>query len=285
MTNNRQNGLANSRAARYMTHELAFSMGYVRTPGGFRHRSFVHLLKPGETISKREGTLRISNAATKSLLDLPAPTVPAQVFAGAGGGWVTWATWVNTTGAAISLFETAWVVPPAPTSDSSQLIYLFNALEDQAGDDILQPVLQWGVSGAGGGNYWGVASWYVDSSNHAFCTPVVPVNVGDKLVGVLSLDGLTNYKCEFQGISGTDLIAQGLSQLVQATETLEVYGLTKFTDYPNAPMTRMTDINVELASNLAPLNWSTNAMSNPAFGEHTTIVSNLNPGGEVDLCY
>lgn len=27
---------------------------------------------------------------------------------------------------------------------------------------IYQPVLQWGESAAGGGNYWGVASWYVD---------------------------------------------------------------------------------------------------------------------------
>ena len=26
---------------------------------------------------------------------------------------------------------------------------------------VLQPVLQWGVSAAGGGNYWAIASWYL----------------------------------------------------------------------------------------------------------------------------
>ena len=284
MTSNQPPREQHHRAARYMTHELAFSMGYVRTPGGFRHNSFVHPLKPGHVVAKHAGVLRTLDVATNTLVDVPAATVPAQDLAGAGGGWVTWAAWVNATGASITSFMTSWVVPPAPSSDSNQLIYIFNALEDQAGDDILQPVLQWGVSGGGGGSYWGVASWYVDSSQHAFCTPVVPVKVGDKLIGVLSFDG-SNYKSEFQGIAGTSLIAQGLSQLVQATETLEVYGLTKSTDYPSAPMTRMTSINLQLAGNPTPLNWSASAMSNPPFGEHTTIENSLNPGGEVDLYY
>jgi len=284
MTNSNKPRPVNRRVARWMTHELAIARGYVRTPGGFRHKSFVHLIQPGDAIKKQANALRISKAATNVLIDVPAPAVPAENLAGDGGGWVTWSMWVNASATAITSFETSWVVPPAPSSDSGQLIYLFNALEDQAGDDIVQPVLQWGVSGAGGGSYWGVASWYVDSSQHAFCTPLVQVNAGDQLTGVLTFDG-ANYKSEFEGIAGTSLIAQGLTQLVQAYETLEVYGLTKSTDYPSAPVTKMTAIYLQLGGNPAALNWSANVMPNPAFGEHATIASNSNPGGEVDLFY
>jgi len=278
-----------NRAARFMTRELLLSQGYVRTPGGYRHKSFVHQLRPGQAVRKRNGTLHFQDLVTKSLTPVPAPVVSAQNLAGSGGGWVTWATWVNASGRAISSFATTWVVPAAPITESDQLIYLFNGLEDQAGDNILQPVLQWGVSGAGGGNTWGVASWYVDVSHHAFCTPLLPVNVGDILVGVMTLeiqaDASLNYACEFQGIPGTKLIAQGLPELVQACEALEVYGLTKSTDYPNAPMTAMTKIDLQTMDNPAPLNWVPELMSNPTFGEHTDIVSNATPGGEVDLYY
>jgi len=278
-----------SRAAKLMTHELSLSQGYVRTPGGYRHKSFLHQLKPGQAVRKRNGTLHLQDLADKSLIPVPAAIVRAEDLAGSGGGWVTWATWVNTSGTAISSFATTWVVPPAPASQSDQLIYLFNGLEDQTGDNILQPVLQWGVSGAGGGNMWGVASWYVDSSHHAFCTALVPVKVGDKLTGVMTLeiqaDASLNYACAFQGIPGTKLIAQGLSELVQACETLEVYGLTKPTDYPNASMTAMTDISLEIMSKPAPLRWVPEVMNNPPFGEHTEIVSGATPGGEVNLYY
>ncbi len=272
-----------------MTHELAFSQGFVRTPGGFRHKSFVHLLEPGQVVTKRTGTPRVMDLATKNLLDMPLARLPAQDLAGMGGGWVTWATWVDATGAAITSFATTWIVPAAPATQSGQLIYLFNALEDTSSTVILQPVLQWGVSGAGGGNYWGVASWYVDSNNHAFCTPVVPVNVGDQLTGLMTLaiqsDASLDYTSQFQGIPETSLVAQGLANLVQATETLEVYGLTKATDYPNTPKTAMTAINLQVVGGAGQVTWAPNVMDNPTFGEQTKVVSNAIPGGEVDLYY
>jgi hypothetical protein len=278
-----------NRAARFMTHELAFAQGYVRTPGGFRHKSFVHRLAPGQAVSRRSGRVGIVDLTTRRQVELPAPVVPAQDLSGMGGGWVAWADWTNATGTPVSSFLTTWVVPPPPVTQSGQLIYLFNALEDQAGDNILQPVLQWGESGAGGGNDWGVASWYVDSSHHAFCTPVIPVNPGDTLIGELTLvsqgDGLFNYSSAFQGRPATALIAQGLSKLVLATETLEVYGLTKSSDYPDEPATRMRGIDIRTGANPAPVQWAPEVMDNPSFAEHTTVVSNQTPGGEVDLCY
>jgi len=281
--------MTQKQAARYMTHELAFSLGYVRTPGGFRHKSFVHQLQTGEAVTRSSGTTETLDLATGLILNKPGPAVPTQDLAGLGGGWVTWATWVNATGSTISSFATTWKVPPPPTTQSGQLIYLFNALEDGTGSVILQPVLQWGVSGAGGGNFWGVASWYVDSNHHAFCTPVTPVNVGDNLTGMITVaiqaDASLNYTSQFAGIPGSALIAQGLAELVVATETLEVYGLTMSSDYPNAPMTPMAAIDLQIAGNPAPLNWQANVMNAPPFGEHAAIVSNATPAGEVDLFY
>jgi len=277
------------RAARFITHELAAARGYVRTPGGFRHRSFVHRLERGQAVSRRGGAVGVMDLAAGTPVKLPAPEVPAQNLAGLGGGWVTWADWINTTGTAITSFTTVWRVPAPPLTQSGQLIYLFNALEDGPGDDILQPVLQWGVSGAGGGNYWSVASWYVDSSGHAFCTAAAPVNPGDSLTGLITLaiqaDASLNYTCQFSGIAGTSLVAQGLTNLVQATETLEVYGLTQQSDYPNAPKTSMSAIDLQLNGNPAPLNWASNVMTNPNFGEHATIAHDGTPNGEVDLYY
>jgi hypothetical protein len=63
---------------------------------------------------------------------------------------------------------------------------------------------------------------------------------------------------------------------------LEVYDLTQSSDYPNAPM---TGIDLQINGRPARLHWSPDAMTNPAFGEHTNIVSNGTPGGEVELVY
>jgi len=280
--------MSQNRAAQFITHEVALAQGYVSTPGGYRLKSFVHPVGVDQAVAKRPGASQLMNLVTSSLVGSPAVST-SQDLAGLGGGWVTWAIWTNATGVAISSFATSWVVPPAPSSDSGQLIYLFNGLQDQTGGEILQPVLQWGVSGAGGGSYWSVASWHVDSNGHAFCTPTVPVHVGDALIGLMTLsvqgDGSLNYACQFKGIPGTSLLALGLADLVQATETLEVYNLTGSTDYPHAQMTAMSGIDIQLMGNPAPLGWVANVMSNPAFGEHTTIVSNATPGGEVDLYY
>jgi hypothetical protein len=56
-------------------------------------------------------------------------------------------------------------------------------------------------------------------------------------------------------------------------------------DYPNAAQTEMTDIDLRVAANPAVLNWNRGVMTNPAYGEHSEVVSNASPGGQVDLYY
>jgi hypothetical protein len=270
--------------------QTALSNGFVSTPGGFRRRSDVHLVQPGESVIKRAGASFVMNLATGQLTGSSAVGIAARNPADQSGGWVTWASWRNATGTAISSFATSWVVPAAPVAPANQLVYLFNGLQNAGGSEILQPVLQWGSSGAGGGPFWSIASWHVDSQGHAYCTTTTPVNPGDHQTGVMTLtgsfnDGTHNYRCEFAGLAGTALMALGTPDLTDAEETMEAYGVTAQTEYPGGPSTAMSQIDLQVGGNAAPVAWASNTMQNPLYGENAVIVSNASPGGEVDLCY
>ena len=83
-----------------------------------------------------------------------------------------------------------WTVPPAPSTDSGQTIFLFNGIQNYGTNyGILQPVLQWGPSAAGGGSYWSIASWYVTSGGDAFHTTLIQVDEGDVLIGLMTFTG------------------------------------------------------------------------------------------------
>ena len=105
------------------------------------------------------------------------------------------AEWTNTTGHPISYFSTKWIVPPAPATDNGQLVYLFNGIQQtSSGPFILQPVLQWGVSPAGGGSYWSITNWYVNGMGGiALKGNLVQVNSGDVLRGVMTLTGTVGH--------------------------------------------------------------------------------------------
>jgi hypothetical protein len=80
-------------------------------------------------------------------------------------------------------------------------------------------------------------------------------------------------------------MALGTPELTDAEETLEAYGVTTQTEYPGGPSTAMSQIDLQIAGNPAPLAWASNTMQNPLYGENAIIVSNTSPGSEVDLCY
>lgn len=63
---------------------------------------------------------------------------------------------------------------------SDQLLYLFTALlgwdvmdNGNYFNHILQPVLQWGLSPAGGGNYWAINNWYVNDQDYFYDSLIV----------------------------------------------------------------------------------------------------------------
>jgi hypothetical protein len=216
--------------------------------------------------------------------------------------------WQNNGAEPINYFTTTWVVPPAPSSDDGQTVYLFNGLQPSTGTTwILQPVLQWGPSAEGGGAYWAIGNWYVPPPNLGLTaqqTSLIQVNPGDELQGVMVLTAQSasdfSYVSKFIGHSSIDLTVTDIPVLDQAFETLECYGktkdsttntypLTSCADYPATAVTVMRDIQITTGAagatgTDADLQW-TPQVNFTDCGQNCVIVSNDSPGGAVYLYY
>jgi hypothetical protein len=261
----------------------------VLTPGGYRPRSLVHQVGPRHALYAAGRRMLVVNLATDVMVDVPMAAVGPGHIPALGSGWIAYAYWNNGTGTPVSSLRTTWQVPPAPATEAKQTVFLFNGIQNYGANyGILQPVLQWGPSAAGGGSYWSVASWYVTSSGQAFHTPLVRVNPGDTLVGVLTLTNQSgtsfNYDCAFQGIAGTALPLQNIAELVWCTETLEAYQINQCSDYPDTAMTALRAISIQTGNSLPPLTWTpVNRVTD--CGQKAVVVSNSPSHGEVDISY
>jgi hypothetical protein len=274
---------------------------FVITPGGLRRKSLVHHIPEGTYVDGSEGRLRHMRPSGEVLADfgplemrpagralMPANiVVPPAEAPTLGSGWITYATWTNASANAVSRFTTTWTVPQPPETQSGQVIFLFNGIQNST--MIYQPVLQWGPSAAGGGDYWAVACWYADGQNgHSTYSSLVQVNPGETLVGVMTLTGQGpqgySYNCVFQGISGATLAIQNVEQLTDCVETLECYYLTRPTDYPNADMIDMQAIEMATGNTTPALAWAAvDAVTD--IGQHTIVVSDSTANGSVELFF
>jgi hypothetical protein len=289
----------------------------VLTPGGWRPKSKVHLVELGHHISVEDGNLKIIHTETGKLIkdfgkiqEVPEEKGKrilrvrlAERKKGAAAttpitdGWIIYSDWTSNTENPISYFRTRWIVPREPATNNDQTVYLFNGLQETIeGPFILQPVLQWGASPAGGGKFWSITNWYVDrEGGHAFHGHLVRVNPGDVLDGVMSLLGQYgksfSYISSFTGFPTTDLRAYS-KELRWACETLECYGFKAFTDYPDAEFTAFRDIEIRVRTATKPniidtnatINWQANNIVTDN-GQQCRILSNASPGGEVRLYY
>jgi hypothetical protein len=278
----------------------------VLTPGGFRPRSFVNVIEPGHGLTRLEtGEFAKLELATGKVTQLAKPSVGQAQFTAHGphgapkgpstpgpgaiaNGWQVYAWW-DSANKSLTSFSTEWIVPPAPSTSSGQTIFLFNGIQNTGTNfGILQPVLQWGGSAAGGGAYWSVASWYVTSGGQAFHTNLVSVNPGTKLLGIMTQTGASganySYSSTFHGIANTTLPVNNIALLHWANETLECYSLTKCSDFPAATDTAMGEIAIQIGSAHPALKWApVNATT--GCGQHATVASYANPRGKVDLYY
>jgi hypothetical protein len=279
--------------------------GIVITPGGARPKSRVHLIEPGYILDGSGDRLRKIDSSGRVVTEFgriaPRPrneplmprnvAFPAGKIAALGSGWITFAFWNNDSGTPISSFTTTWIVPPPPSTQSAQLIYLFNGIQSET--MILQPVLQWGNNGDFGGNSWVVASWFADGQGgEAFHSQPVGVSPGDVLTGVMTLTSESNfsgtilfsYNCEFRGVKNSGGIVSNVQQLFQCVETLEAYNITRCSDYPNTIDTAMTAISIRTGTSTPIVSWTpTNLVTD--CGQNTGVVSNSATSGEVDLFY
>lgn len=206
-------------------------------------------------------------------------------------GYSAYSYWgPNSNKSAISQFSTTWTVPPVPASANGQLLYIFNALVPTSLATILQPVLQFGVSSAGGGNYWAVASWYVNGAI-LYYSALSQVQPGQVLTGVMTLQGnktttsgtTYNYNVAFSGITSSSMTISSKDIFTYTYEALEIYTTAGPSNLPTGK-TAMKSINIVNQNGQHPaVNWT--AWSNTAEGFGVKVVNNTGVLGEVDLVY
>ncbi|KAJ7129913.1 hypothetical protein C8R43DRAFT_1240061 [Mycena crocata] len=260
----------------------------VLTPGGYRANVNIQEIPAGGSLAHVGSEIHVlaANGTVVHKATAGTPTKVKSAVSPLATGWVTYASWLNTGSSPISSFTTSWKVPPVPAANHGQTIFLFNSIEPNAGNAILQPVLQYGPSAAGGGAFWAVATWYLDSANTFFTTPV-RTTAGATLNGIITLTSSSgtsfNYNSQFTNIGGTSLSISGAAQLTWATETLEAYAVTTISDYP-AGSTVFSGINLKLANGATPsVSWA--HTNDAADGLSTTINTNGATNAVITITY
>jgi hypothetical protein len=227
--------------------------GYVITPFGYFHPSCVLHVAEGETLLA-DG--RILQRADGTLENIPACQYPHYAASGkilaAGAtkvesptinGWVESAS--VTTSTSYGEIVADWIVPPAPTSNNGQTVFFFPGMEDSNDVvSIIQPVLQYGPSEAGGGNNWAIASWNCCPSGTADYSTLVNVNSGDVIQGtVKSTCSAGTESCSTWNITTADETTGGSTALTNSPSegqtfnwafggVLEAYSIAQCSDYP-----------------------------------------------------
>ncbi len=208
------------------------------------------------------------------------------------GGWQGYAFWRNKSSTDhITKFVAKWQVPPPPSIQEDQIIFIFNGLESVSDQGvtagILQPVLQWTKADG-----WYVRSWYVmadfdpvahptlpsltkkveqsqpGGDNGRYYSKAVKVATGNTITGTIQggkdATGKFNYTCSLvvndKPEPDTNLSFVKIPELVYAVCAVESYGITakpRQLDYPADPIT-MSSIVLEVQqAPVTPNPWKT----------------------------
>jgi hypothetical protein len=223
--------------------------GFVITPFGYFHPSCVRGVDSEDTVLA-DGRVQHADGtvdANAPVCNYPHYTAGGETIA-AGlkqpsitHSWIESANAINTT-SSFGKLTAYWTVPPAPTMDDRQTVFLFPGMEDYNDvQTIIQPVLGWDA-GFFGAN-WSIASWNCcpgGTTNHS--TPL-RVNSGDTIFGTIQSNSTTGTSHETWSITTED-ITLGISTMLRKTPSegqiftwaqggaLEVYEIVQCSDYP-----------------------------------------------------
>jgi len=209
----------------------------VPTPGGLLPKECVHEVPSGSTLLERKGkTLEVITEDGKRL-SFPACNLPKnnqKVRQDSG-----WNTYAESDGVNFNAFNCTWTVPAAPVQYTNQTLFYFNSFEDIGQDEIIQPVIQYGPSEAGGGKFWTIASWWVNSAGSALYSTLTKCNTGDAIFGTMVRTGQTANSTNWvisgyiNGATPTTLKVTNTPLQQVATLTMEVYNVNGCKEYPN----------------------------------------------------
>ena len=230
--------------------------GFAITPFGYFHPSCVFRIEEGETlladgrVAHADGTVE----ATAPVCSYPhyTPTgllVPVDAREASGAqapvirGWLEYVS--ATTSTSYGEIIATWSVPPPPATNEAQTLFFFPGLEDYSDEiSIVQPVLQFGSSAGGGGNYWVVASWNCCINGVTWYSRLLKVSTGDTIVGTIKSDckaGL-EYCANWKVISEDQTTGKKTTLAKTPAEgqvwnwgfgaVVEVYGVKQCSDFP-----------------------------------------------------
>jgi len=101
-------------------------------------------------------------------------------------GWQSYSIFESQNQETFTSFTSYFNTPldPVAFEDFMAVDFLFPALENEAGFEIIQPVIQYGGgSSAGGGKYWALASWYVTDGAGTIYTNITQIEENDIIFG------------------------------------------------------------------------------------------------------
>jgi hypothetical protein len=203
-------------------------------------------------------------------------------------GWITYSLLcAKDNSYPISSFSVDWIVPSSPPKRADQLIYIFNGIQtiDSGVGHIIQPMLQWGVSPAGGGDYWAICNWYVTSKYYFFHDSLIRVNPGDTLRGIIKLtsysNNLFNYNASFYGYP-TSLQVDNFPLGASPYIALEAYNVKSCDEYPADEKMRMYNIQIMTDSIYPTIHWCPQNIVSGC-GQFTNIINESSENGEINI--
>jgi len=230
--------------------------GWVQVPGQLMRPDCVHEIPNGAQVEigqdgKVTGDVKLNGQVIAHYDSCPEAPIPTRHLTASKtlSNNPGWNGWVEASQENVSLgsndnidWMSGYFYVPSNPSTNGGLIYLFNGIEPATQDWILQPVLQYGSSPAGGGNYWGIASWLVGTGG-AWHSPLERVNSGDRLWGYTEQTGASNgnlyyvseaYDLSNNAYSYINATTWGLHWTWAYEGVLEVYGVNYCSQLPSS---------------------------------------------------
>jgi len=234
---------------------------YLITPFGYFHPSCFKRLANGDEVRQDEKAIRHANGAFENIQACAFPHFKAtgEKIVGdergvkdptIGHAWVEFGG--TTTSTSYAYLYAYWSVPPAPSTNDGQTIYLFPGLEDfKDVVTIIQPVLGWNSDYP---SAWGIASWNCCVSGTVFEATPVPVNSWDVIDGYMfSTCASGTLTCGSWDIVTWDRTSGNFSELLNTSNfgqtfnwafagALEVYNVVQCGDYPASGYSSFYDL-------------------------------------------
>ena len=269
---------------------------YVLMPGGSRLKSRVKkALEQAKaskaTLKKLEQLPPLVNKERASLLESDLHFIRSLVPLSheiVNPRWVAYSGWNNQTGSPVGAMTAIVRIPQPPVNKYGPTIFIFPGI--QSDKLILQPVLQWGISGMGGGAFWSIGSCLIGGQSSPMqLSQLSRVNSGDEVKAVIKLNDVSNgkyfYTSYFEDFNRTRIDTAGLHELKYCCVTLESYNVRVPNDYPPQQLTTLSRIRLT-DENMRPVlpTWQVKPNSG-SLGEHAVVRRRPGEDDAIDLYF